>query len=417
VTPSSTSSVVARPAISSGDAQGRFPHRVGAAGDEQAELFRVLSAHAPVGVFQTDTAGRLCFTNTRWRRIASMLHSEQPRGVWWQMVHPEDRDRIVSQWQSALRHGHEFVAEFRVLTLVEAECWARTRITQAAGSEGVVWCWIGTTEDITALRQAEGVQRRTQDELERRVAERTAQLQAANRELTEFASVVAHDLKAPLRAVSRLAEWLADDYAAKLGPAGLRLCELLRERVRRMHELIEGILAYTRIGRTAERETPVDLNRLLHEVVEFLGPSPKLTVVIPPDLPAVRGIPQQLQQVFQNLLDNAVKYMHQPAGRIEVTAQREVAVWHFAVSDNGPGIPARYHAKIFQIFQRLDPNSPVGGTGLGLALVKRIVESRGGRVWVESEAGRGATFHFTWPDVNLAAQEPPERLGPGRPPA
>lgn len=391
-----------RSSVESGAEGERFPRRVGPAGADQAELFRLLSAHVPLGVFQTDAGGRLLFTNTRWRQVAGMLHADQPRGVWWQMVHPADRERVLSQWHSALRHGHEMVAEFRVQTLADTECWARARMTQVVGPDGLGRGCIGTTEDITALREAEAAQRRTQADLERRVAERTGQLEAVNHELAEFASVVSHDLKAPLRAVSRLSGWLADDHAAGLGPEGVRLCKLLRERVEHMHAMIEGILAYTRVGRTGERETLVDLNRLLGEVVEVLAPPAEIAVVIPPGLPVVRGIHQQLQQVFQNLLDNAVKYMHRTPGRVEVEVWREGAVWHFAVKDNGPGIPERYHEKVFQVFQRLDARSSVNGTGIGLALVKRIVGSRGGRVWVESEADCGATFHFTWPDRGAA---------------
>lgn len=365
---------------------------------DQAELVRFLSLHAPAGVFQTDARGRLGCVNTRWRCIASLLHVEQPRGVWWQMVHPGDRTRVVSQWQSAIRQGHGFFAEFRVQTSADTECWVQTRIAQVLGSDGSLRCWIGITEDITAQRQAKAAQDRARQELEQHVLTRTAQLQASNRDLTEFASVVAHDLKAPLRSVSRLAEWLAEDYCDRLGPEGARLCQLLHQRVCHLHELIDGILAYTRIGRSAEREAEVDLNGLLAQIVQSLAPTPQLVVVIPPNLPTVRGVPEHLRQVFQNLLDNAFKYMNKRAGRVEVVAHRGADAWQFSVADNGPGIPARYHDKIFQIFQRLQIDHTTPGTGIGLSLVKRIVENRGGRVWVVSVPDEGATFHFTWPD-------------------
>jgi PAS domain S-box-containing protein len=349
-------------------------------------------------VFQTDPRGRLAYVNTRWRCLASLLHVEQPHGVWWQMVHPEDRARVVSQWHEALRQGHDFLAEFRVQTTAEIERWAQTRIAQVLGSDGTLRCWIGIAEDITAQRQAEAAQHRARQELEQHVLARTAQLQASNRDLTEFASVVAHDLKAPLRSVSRLAEWLAEDYRDRLGPEGARLCQLLHQRVCHLHELIDGILAYTRIGRSAERDAEVDLNALLAQIVQALAPRPEIEVVIPPNLPTVGGVPEHLRQVFQNLLDNAFKYMDKRAGRVEVAAQRSGDAWEFSVADNGPGIPPRYHEKIFQIFQRLQTDPTTPGTGIGLSLVKRIVENRTGRVWVVSAVGEGTTFRFTWPD-------------------
>lgn len=373
-------------------------HRAEAAQRESAELFHLLTNHTPLGVFRIDPSGRVTYASNRWKQIAGLSHVVQPRGVWWQIVDVSDRDRVLANWTTSLRHVLEFSTEFRVQGTFPAERWCRIRISLTCGPDGAVRGGFGTTEDITEQRNAAHALRRAHDNLEERVRTRTAELEAANRELAEFAFVVSHDLKAPLRGVSLLSEWIAQDYAASLGPGGVELFEKLRKRVREMHALVDGVLSYMRIGRTAEDEIDVALGPILENVIEALAAPKEIEFVIPPSLPSVRGLPQQLGQVFQNLLDNAVKFIGRPDGRIVVDVRREGAHWEFSVSDNGPGIHPRHYARIFQIFQRLDPGSGIPGTGIGLPLVKRIVETRGGRITVESEEGAGTTFRFTWPD-------------------
>lgn len=365
---------------------------------ENAELFNLLISHTLLGVFRTDASGRLTYTSAQWRRIAGLNHTAQPRGVWWQMVHPQDRERVVADWQSALRHTHEFSAEFRIHTAPPAERWCRTRISPNCGPDAAVRGSIGTAEDITEHRRSALTLRRAHTELEERVRDRTAELEAANRELAEFAYVVSHDLKAPLRGISLLSEWLAQDYSGQLGPEGVALCDKLRQRVQEMHALVDGVLDYARIGHTREDEVTVNTGHVIHGVIQSLSSPEGVQFVVPSSLPLVQGQPQQLKQVFQNLLDNAVKFIGRPDGRIAVDARRQATGWEFEVSDNGPGIHPRHHVRIFKIFQRLDPKSPIPGTGIGLSLVKRIIEGRGGRINVESEEGSGATFRFTWPD-------------------
>lgn len=371
---------------------------------ESAEMFNLLTSHTPLGVFRTDPVGRLTYASAHWRRIAGLTHVAQPRGVWWQMVHPDDRDRVLAHWHSALRHRLEFDAEFRIHISGSVERWCRARISLSSAPDGAVRGSIGTAEDITEYRQAALVLRRAHTELEERVRARTAELEAANQDLAEFAYVVSHDLKAPLRGVSLLSEWLAQDYASRLGPEGVALFGKLRHRVQEMHALVDGVLAYTRIGHAAEDEVEVDLRQVVHQVIQSLACPAGIQFEVPSNLPVVRSRPQQLTQVFQNLLDNAVKFLGRPEGTITVQARRQTAGWEFAVSDNGPGIPPRHHARIFLIFQRLDPRPDIPGTGIGLSLVKRTIETRGGRITVESAEGAGTTFRFTWPDEPRASR-------------
>lgn len=230
----------------------------------------------------------------------------------------------------------------------------------------------------------------------------SARLKAANEELKNFAYVASHDLKAPLRAIGSLADWISSDYAEKFDDEGREQMRLLIGRVRRMDGLIDGILEYSRVGRIEENATDVELDRLLAETVDLLAPPPHIQVIVEP-LPAVHGQAVRIQQVFQNLLSNAIRYMDKPQGRIRVSCRGERGgYWQFSVADNGPGIEARHQERIFLLFQTLVPRDRSESTGIGLSLVKKIVEGYGGRVWVESTPGLGSTFHFTLPKAGRA---------------
>jgi PAS domain S-box-containing protein len=246
--------------------------------------------------------------------------------------------------------------------------------------------------------EAEARIRQLNADLERRVEERTSDLRATNEELAQLAYVVTHDLKAPLRGIHQLSEWLTQDHTSQLNAEGLRLLGLLRGRVKHLQRMIDGLLACARVGRTPEPELRVPVGDLVREVAGVLEPPPHILIRTTAELPTVWGNPDRLNQIFQNLLDNAVKYLEKPSGWVEVSAFRRRGQWEFRVADNGPGIPLRYHDKVFQIFQRLDPPGHIPGTGLGLTLVKRIVENRGGRIWIESVEDAGTTICFTWPD-------------------
>ncbi|XLZ71593.1 PAS domain S-box protein [Massilia sp. SR12] len=240
------------------------------------------------------------------------------------------------------------------------------------------------------------------DITERKSAEEKAQqllqeLTSANEELTNFAYVVSHDLKAPLRGIGSLADWLAHDYADKFNDEGKEHMRLLINRVHRMGALIDGILQYSRVGRIKEAVVPVKLDQLVAEVVDLLAPPAHIKVSVMSGMPTVTGEPTRIQQLFHNLVSNAVKYMDKPQGEIEVGWSDDDSHWRFHVRDNGPGIAERHFERIFQLFQTLAPRDRVESTGVGLALVKKIVEMYQGRVWLESELGKGTIFYFTLP--------------------
>lgn len=223
------------------------------------------------------------------------------------------------------------------------------------------------------------------------------ELQSANDELKSFAYVVSHDLKAPLRAISSLADWLAADQKDRLDAEGQEHLRLLIQRVRRMDALIDGVLQFSRIGRVHETVTEVDLNHLLRDVIDSLAPSVHIKLTVQEGLPTIRAERTRLQQLFQNLLSNAIRFMDKPEGRIHIACEAAGEMWKFSVTDNGPGIADRHFERIFQLFQTLNPRDRLESTGVGLTIVKKIVEMHGGQVWVESAVGQGSTFFFTLP--------------------
>nr|MBA3968997.1 histidine kinase [Gemmatimonadota bacterium] len=205
-----------------------------------------------------------------------------------------------------------------------------------------------------------------------------------------------HDLKAPLRGIANLSQWIEEDIADVLSDENREQMDLLRGRVHRMEGLIEGILEYSRAGRMGGKPELVDTGSLVREVTELLDPPDHFAIRITDDMPTLETERLPLQQVFMNLIGNAIKYTERPDARVEISAREVGDYWDFSVADNGPGIAPEYHDKIFAIFQRLEARDQVEGTGIGLSLVKKIVEGRRGRVWVESQEGNGTTFRFSW---------------------
>jgi PAS domain S-box-containing protein len=237
--------------------------------------------------------------------------------------------------------------------------------------------------------------RASRDAAERAAAAATE----AYRDLDRFAYVASHDLKAPLRGIASLAQWIQDDAGDVLPDESREHLRLLHGRVERMAALIDGILAYARAGRTLNQPETVDTGALVREVVELLATPPEVTIRLSEQMPTLQAERIPLQQVFLNLLGNAVKYASavRPDAQIGVEWRDLGDASEFAVSDNGPGIAPQYHERIWEMFQTLNARDKVEGTGIGLSVVKKIVESRGGTVSVESAAGQGATFRFRWP--------------------
>jgi light-regulated signal transduction histidine kinase (bacteriophytochrome) len=223
-------------------------------------------------------------------------------------------------------------------------------------------------------------------------------LEKAHRDLEQFAYAASHDLKAPLRGIGNVSDWLEEDLAGALTAKSREHLELLRSRVLRMEALIDGMQAYVRASRTKELREPIALASVLDEVLALLAPAPGVvTMDIPEAMPLLEVQRFPFQQVWSNLLGNALKHGAREGAAIRVTARDAGAAWEFSVSDNGPGIAPDFQQRIFGIFQTLKARDEVEGAGIGLAIVRTVVDDRGGQVWVESEPDKGATFFFTWP--------------------
>ena len=236
------------------------------------------------------------------------------------------------------------------------------------------------------------------ESLKERAAELTAltsALERTNRELDQFAYVASHDLKAPLRGIANLSQWIEEDLGTDMPPLTREHLTLMRGRVHRLEALIDGVLEYSRAGRVIAAPEVIDTGTLVREVAELLSLPAEVRIDIAPDLPTLTTERLPLQQVLLNLIGNAVKYSG-AACVVRIEAQPDGHRYAFRVIDNGPGISPQFHERVWGIFQTLQPRDKVEGTGIGLALVKKIVEGRGGRVWLESSEGHGATFGFTW---------------------
>jgi signal transduction histidine kinase len=218
-------------------------------------------------------------------------------------------------------------------------------------------------------------------------------LEASNQDLADFAHVVSHDLKSPLRGMDALINWLKEDYASVLDDSATKTFDLLLEKVEKMDNLIEGILKYSSVDRRKVGTEEVNLHMLLSDIIDLLTIPVHIHVHIPVQLPTIIGDRPRLQQLFQNLLSNAIKSIDKPNGLIEVLFEEQNGHWQFAIADNGVGISQAHQTKVFEIFETLEAND--SNTGIGLSIVKKIVHFYKGKIWIESEVGSGTTFYFT----------------------
>lgn len=214
-----------------------------------------------------------------------------------------------------------------------------------------------------------------------------------NQELSDYAHMVSHDLKSPLRSIDALTAWLSEDYKDKLDVEGVKSLNLIRNNVEKMDTLISGILDYSTITKNQTEFYDVDINLLLENILSTMLVPEHISIKKISKLPVVKGDKYRLQQLFQNLIDNAIKYNDKSEGIIEIGVEDENKFWKFYIKDNGKGIEEIYFDKIFKTFQKLENNPQ--SSGIGLSIVKKIVTLYGGEIWVESQSEKGTTFHFT----------------------
>ncbi len=280
--------------------------------------------------------------------------------------------------------------------------WAHSILIALRDDSGELRGFSKISRDMTDAKRLDDLMRNINDELENRVVERTEQLLAANKDLESFSYSVSHDLRSPLRHISSFVSLLEEHLADKVDDTTQRYLGTIGNSARHMSQLIDGLLAFSRLGRSAVNVMPVDFTMLVEAVVSQIAHDTEGRVVdwvIAPDLPVVQGDALLLREVWANLLGNAFKYTRpRERARIEVGWSVDPAVGYtFYVKDNGVGFDTKYAQKLFGVFQRLHRASEFEGTGIGLALTRRILERHGGSIWAESQQGEGSTFHFSLP--------------------
>ncbi|MGI0489767.1 sensor histidine kinase [Pantanalinema rosaneae CENA516] len=366
---------------------------------QQEQLLATLAQISPVGIFRADADGRAVYVNDRWCDITGMT-LEQAQENWSDAIHPDDREPVMAAWAECTQTRQPFRVEYRICRRTDAQVvWVLAQAEVEVDEQDQLVGYVGTLTDITDRKQAEIALQERAEELtyvNAMLARTTSLLKKRNQELDQFAYVASHDLKAPLRAIANLSEWLEEDLNDLLPAENRQQMRLLRGRVHRMEALINGLLEYSRIGRIEAAIEPVNVNTVLMEVIDSLALPPSFTVVVGENMPTLSTKRLLLGQVFANLISNAVKHHPRDDGRVTISVQERGGEYEFAVSDDGNGIAPEYHDKIFTIFQTLEARDTKESTGIGLSIVKKIIETEGGSISVDSQPGAGATFRFTW---------------------
>ncbi len=320
--------------------------------------------------------------NPSFVRLLGYTEEELLRTPFMEFVHPEDRQKTQDELQG-LESGLP-VIDFEVRSVgkdgrVHDISWRSTPLPERS----VIYA-VG--RDITESKRVRAL-------LERR----TRQLARSNEELEQFAYAASHDLRAPLRGVQNLLDWLEEDLGPEPPPKARERIEQMRARIRRVESLTEDLLRYSRADRAQDAPARIEVGAMVRELVALLAPRAGIVVRTEDPLPVLEAPRPPLEQVFSNLLANAIRHHDRDRGEVVVRGTANADGYEFVVSDDGPGVPEAEREKIFQMFHKLPSGAVQDGSGLGLALVKRIVERAGGRAWVEPNSPRGAAFHFTWP--------------------
>ena len=348
---------------------------------ESKEKYSTLVKNALTGIY-IDQDGKIVFANERFGEIYGYPREECIGIESWKLVHPDDRP-LTNQMRARRLKGEHVPSEYEAMGLTKKgeTIWIRRRNTNIEyGGKPAI---LGNVVDITEEKRAE------------------EKLRKINKELKSFVDVVSHDLKTPIIAIQGFSSRLFKNNQEKLGEKGERYLELINASARRMEVLVSDLLALSSSGQVLSTFVNISSLEIVENVSSGLRDKLKenrIELVVTEDLPPIYCDGERIYQVFENLLVNAIKYMGDTENpKIEIGFKDNGGFHKFYVRDNGVGIDAKYHQKVFEMFHRLREVEKEEGTGLGLAIVERIVNTHGGRVWVESEKGKGATFYFTLP--------------------
>ncbi len=357
----------------------------------QSELFyRQTLESIPGMVFTTRPDGYCDYQSQQWVDFTGVPMSQHVGEGWNRLLHPDDQPRALAAWQAAVEGRAPYDLEYRVRGRDGHYAWFKVLGKPIRDAEGHIVRWFGVAANIDAIKKNEEELRRMAEDLRR-----------SNRDLEQFAYVASHDLQEPLRQTAAFTGLLRDRYQDKLDEQGRQYCNFVIEGAQRMQDLVKGLLEYSRVDSRGAVPEPADSREAVQAAISSLRTSIEESgaQISIGELPAVQADKCQLMQVFQNLLGNAIKFRSDRPPLIEVGASSNEEHWLFWVKDNGIGLDEKYREKIFIIFQRLHTRVEIPGAGIGLSICKKIVESHGGRIWVESRPGEGATFFFTVPAV------------------
>ncbi len=364
--------------------------------NEELKKLSLVASSTDNSVLITDQFGFIEWVNEGFVRMKGFSFEEvigkKPQDLFYG---PLTSKETIARIQELTSKRQSFSGEIQKYHKNGSTIWVQVTITPIVENDGRLSRFVHVESDISERKKAEV-----------KMAEYYTYLEKANKELDKFAYVVSHDLKAPLRAISNLTAWIEEDIGDRFTEDASDHFKMLKGRVMRMEGLINGILDYSRADRVKSPNVNVNVKELLDEVVETLVQDENVKVDISPSLPVLFTERMKLQQVFSNLINNAIKHSDKELTLIRVSCVEEEDDFVFSVEDNGPGIDEQFFDKIFVIFQTLQARDTFESTGVGLAIVKKIVEESGGTIWLESEVGKFTRFIFRWPKQGNSAFKP-----------
>lgn len=361
------------------------------------ERFRTLTTAIPQLIWASRPDGAWEYVGEQWLAYTGTTIEENLGSGWLSVIHPEDVSRVDQAWKEAVESGLSFGAEYRLRAADRSYRWHLSRGIPQRDTQGQIIRWFGTSTDISSQKDNEASLARINSLLEAK----SEAFAAANKELEAFSYSVSHDLRAPLRTMTGFAQALIEDYGAVLEPEAQRYLTTISNGARQMGRLIDDLLSFSRLSRQGLVMNPISIAELVQEVRDELArdQSDRTVEWDIADLPTCQGDRTTIKLVLANLLGNALKYTRpRNIAQIQIgwmADEQQSKVCRIFVKDNGVGFDMRYADKLFTVFQRLHRAEEFEGTGVGLAIVQRIVHRHGGRVWADGQPGEGATFWFT----------------------
>lgn len=349
---------------------------------QQQKELQIIVENSPLGIVLTDQ-GIIIKTNPRFIEMLGYKEGELLGKHVKQISAQEDMGNsveLIEKMNSGKLDNFTIIKKY--IRKDGSELLAKTSVSAFKNRKGEVEYQVAMVEDITEQRNLELQKEKLLKELE-----------ASNEGLQEYAHIVSHDLKSPLRSISALATWLGEDHKEVLNEEGLNHLQMMQEKIEAMDSLIDGILKYSSIDLASLEQNNLDLNEIVSDIREIIFVPDHVRIVILNPLPEVKADRTRIHQLFQNIISNAVNHIEAKEGLVKVSSSESATHWHFRIEDNGIGIPEEYHDKIFKVFQSL--NTEKQSSGIGLSIVKKIVDLYEGEIQLESEVGKGTAFNFS----------------------